>query len=74
MNAALICNAAKTCLVLLIGFVVFGYEASAKNLLGIGIAVCGLMYYSHVKLKVIAAESTAIAGTAAGVSSPPASN
>jgi hypothetical protein len=53
--------AAKTCLVLLFGFLVFGYEVSAKNLLGITIAVGGLMYYSHVKLQAAAVHSNSSA-------------
>ena len=29
---------------------IFGYTISVKNLSGIAIAVCGLMYYSYIKL------------------------
>jgi hypothetical protein len=46
--------AAKTCLVLLFGFLVFGYAVSPKNLLGISVAVGGLMYYSKIKLRAVA--------------------
>ena len=44
-------RAAKTCLVLLFGFIVFGYAVSGKNLFGISVAVGGLMYYSKIKLR-----------------------
>ena len=52
-------------MVLSFGFVVFGYEASAKNLLGIAVAVGGLMYYSHIKLNASAEKSMEIGSTSA---------
>ena len=42
---------AKTCLVLVFGFVIFGYTISVKNLFGIAVAVCGLMFYSYIKIQ-----------------------
>ena len=52
-------------MVLSFGFVVFGYEASAKNLLGIVVAVGGLMYYSHIQLNAGAEKSMEITSTSA---------
>jgi solute carrier family 35 protein E3 len=41
---------AKLCLILVSGYTLFGESYSAKNLIGVGLAVLGIVWYTHLKL------------------------
>ncbi|CAD7969300.1 unnamed protein product [Amoebophrya sp. A120] len=51
---------AKLCCILISGYLVFGETATWKNLAGVGLAVCGIVTYTH--LKITAGQSAATAG------------
>eukprot|EP00756_Hemistasia_phaeocysticola_P058259 Hpha_TRINITY_DN34889_c0_g1::TRINITY_DN34889_c0_g1_i1::g.167938::m.167938/K15285/SLC35E3; solute carrier family 35, member E3 len=41
----------KLCLILVLGFVVFGYPIDPRNLGGIAVTLSGIFWYTHIKLK-----------------------
>jgi hypothetical protein len=55
----------KTCLILVLGFVVFAYPVSGKNILGICVAVGGTMLYGELKRRI--AEAAKLANKYASV-------
>ena len=42
---------AKLCVILLSGYLFFGDQCSAQNLVGVALAVTGIVWYTHLKLK-----------------------
>jgi len=42
---------AKLCCILISGYVLFGETATEKNILGVCLAVCGIMWYTHLRMQ-----------------------
>jgi solute carrier family 35 protein E3 len=40
----------KLCVILVSGYLIFGDECNARNLTGVSLAVCGIVWYTHLKL------------------------
>jgi drug/metabolite transporter (DMT)-like permease len=60
----------KTCLILMLGFVVFKYPIVYRNLCGILVAVVGMVWYTEAKRADSAASAAATSKDAGGASSP----
>lgn len=41
----------KTCLILIMGFILFGYPIDMRNITGILVALAGIFYYTHLNLR-----------------------
>eukprot|EP00392_Amoebophrya_sp_AT5.2_P003970 g3975.t1 len=51
---------AKLCCILVSGYLMFGEIPTWKNLSGVGLAVCGIVTYTHLKIASSSAPSTAV--------------